>query len=46
MAIAIIVSAADEMLVVPVMPVVMVMMMVAMMTSARLRERWGGQSDG
>lgn len=33
------------MLVVPVMPVVMVMM-VAMMTSARLRERWGGQGDG
>jgi len=46
LAIAIIVSAADEMLVVPVMPVVMVMMVVAMMTSACLRERWGDQSDG
>ncbi|MDV6341060.1 hypothetical protein R2103_04665 [Nitrosomonas sp. Is24] len=44
MAITVIISATDEMLV-PVMSVVMVMMMVAMMTSACLRKRWGGQSD-
>lgn len=29
----------------PVVSVVMVMMVVAMMTSARLRQRWGSQSD-